>query len=176
MKNYLITASLIFFMACNNSPSAGRQENELQKETAQVPAVTDKHILIPYSSLYIIPPAGFEVEELTNMLTKTEEKSYSANFVPMTIVTGTTIEKMISEVKAESEKNYPGVWQQEELIVSGAPALLCRYQAVPGIKMYHLYFKDKWKDRSLIANYDEKDETTGAAMKEAMKTVVVKED
>lgn len=135
----------------------------------------DKLIKIPYSNFYIIPPAGFAVDKLSNQLQKHSEKSYSPNFVPMTIFTGMTAEKYTSDVKATSEKKYPGVWKEESLTVSGVPAKICRYQAFSGVKVYHLYFTGKWKDQLLIANYDEKDEATGNAMYEALKTVVIKD-
>ncbi len=114
---------------------------------------------------------------MSQQLEKEYPGGFGAGFLPFDLVEGSkiTIEEYISIAKNETEKKSSGLWESENVQVSGAPAILCRYQpGGPGSSMfYHLYFTGKWKDRSLMAVYDEKDTATGEAMKEALKTVVV---
>ncbi len=172
MKKILFLFLLFAVLACSESGQKETPGNDVNKQQVKK---TDKHIQLPASNFYIIPPDGFTINKYSQSLEKENEKGYGANFMPMTIIFGYSIEKHISGVKAESQSKYPGVWKEESVTVSGAPAKICRYQAVEGVKMCHLFFLDKWKDQSLIANYDETDEASGEAMYKALKTVIVKQ-
>ena len=174
--HFVLFVLFSIFISCGSSSSDKNQEKAANGPVkTAAPVVSDKHILLPASNFYIIPPEGFTINKYSQSLGKENENGYGANFIPMTIITGYTTEKHISGVKAESQNKYPGVWKEELLTVSGVPAKICRYQAVPGVRMYHLFFLDKWNDQSLIANYDETDETSGEAMRNALKTVIVRQ-
>ena len=124
---------------------------------------------IPNSHLYIIPPAGFAVNEIAGSIGKGEEY---ANFGVMKIISGYTPEKYFSELKIEADKNFPGSWKQDDIIADGHKATIYQYKTA-AFTQYYLAFTDGYTDEMIIANFEESEANTGKEMYEAMKTVVV---
>jgi hypothetical protein len=161
----------LILSSCSDNKS--RTQPEAQKETAiEKPAaavITDKHVKIPNSHLYMIPPAGFVVDELSATLAQTEG---TAHFMQMQILSGYTPASFFAMMKAEAEKNFPGSWKEEIVTVNGHAATIY-HSKTSAYMQYYFAFTDGYTDEMIIANYEEKDAATGKEMYVAMKTVMV---
>ena len=169
---HLITAllvSILFFSAsCSQSDSKGKKEDQVSKTESKITATakTDRHVKIPGSHLYIIPPAGFSEDKSTGEI----KKEYS-NFIMMRIISGYTPEKFFSELKAQADKDAPGSWKQENIIADGHKASIYKYGAI-GVIQYYLAFTDGYTDEMIVVNFEDTELPTGQAMYEALKTVI----
>lgn len=168
--SYCILLPLISIMfSCSESkkktdPEAG------EKTAANVAATkTDRHVKIPNSHLFIIPPAGFVANETMGSLGKGE--AY-AHFGVMRIIAGTTPEKYFSELKAQADKDFPDSWKQEDIIADGHKATIYQYKNA-AVLQHYLAFTDGYTDEMIVANFEESEAVTGKEMYEALKTVVV---
>jgi len=163
-----------FFLAIALLAACNQPESKKQNGNTTEPAKTTKtasHVKIPNSHIYIIPPSGFKVNEISSSVGKGE--AY-AHFGMMKIISGTTPEKFFSELKAEADKNFPGSWKQEDIIADGHKATIYQYKN-GGVLQHYLAFTDGNTDEMIIANFEESEAATGKEMYEALKTVVVAE-
>lgn len=170
---FLICLSLtIVLNSCsgNKAKAQPEEQKEMTAENQAVAELTDRHVIIPNSHLYIIPPAGFVVDDLSGTLA---EKEGTAHFMQMQILAGYTKEKLFSEFKSEADKNFPGSWKEDLVTINGHAATIyhCKNAAY---SQYFLAFTDGYTDEMIIANYEEGKTATGKAMYEALKTVLVK--
>lgn len=170
---YLLFLPLFLFVAGCSSGDEKKSDKKESEKPAEAGKITANHIKLPYSNMYIVPPAGFALDTMLHMLQKYSDNGYSANFTPMQLFMGKTAASMISELKTESEKKTPGAWTEEEVTVSGHPAKICSYGVLGSVKQYYLYFTDGSTNDMLVANYDSKNGATGKQMFNAMKTVVI---
>lgn len=177
MHKLISLITLIICFSCNfilSSCSGNKTKAQPgeQKETVSVQSAvsekTDRHVKIPNSHLYIIPPAGFSVDELSGTLAQTDG---TAHFMQMQILSGYTKEKLFSEFKSEADKNFPGSWKEEPVTVNGHTATIY-HSKTAAYMQYYFAFTDGYTDGMIIANYEEKDAATAKAMYEALKTVV----
>jgi hypothetical protein len=166
-----ISCTLIITSCSDNktkAPPEGKKEKAVEKPAASV--LTDKHVKIPNSSLYIIPPAGFAADALTGTLAQTEG---TAHYMQMQIISGETQQSLFAKFKSEADKNFPGSWKEEPITVNGHAATICRCKTA-GYSQYFMAFTDGYTNEMIIANYEEKEAATATAMYDALKTVVVK--
>ena len=168
---FLILSVFLFTASCS--------QNDIKKEgkagkTESKPTVvkTVAHIQIPNSNLYIIPPAGFIENEVAGQLQKDTPDGIIHSFMVMKIISGYTWKKYFAELKADSEKNFPGFWKEEQLNVNGHIATLYQYKNF-GLTQHYLYFPDGYSDEMIVANYDENDTATANEMYRVLKTVFV---
>jgi hypothetical protein len=164
---------LIVSISCKekseNKSAADIQETVVLK-TSNTVTKTASHIKIPNSHLYIIPPAGFTVNEPSGTVAK---KGGYAHLLMMKIISGYTPAVFFSELKAEAEKSTNGTWQVENLLVDEHKATIY-LSRIGGIYQRYLVFNDGHTNEMLVANYEESEAAEGIGMYEAMKTVVVK--
>ena len=130
------------------------------------------------TGLYIIPPAGFTPDSVTQCLqTHVDPQSGQADFHGIRLDSAKEGDKLMAEIKAESEQKYPGEWKEENITASGShPAKLYRYMfmgTVGRIIGYRLYFTDDFSRYMLEANYDI-GYAKGNEMYLVMKTLVIK--
>ena len=168
----LIPVFIIDLLSCSNSKTKAepQEQNETTPEKPATSVITDKHVKIPKSHLYIIPPAGFSANETLGTMGRGEE--VYAHFIQMKIISGTTPEKFFSELKVQADKDYPGSWKQEDIIADGHKATLYQYKNA-GVLQHYLAFTDGHTDEMIVANFVESEAAIGKEMYEAMKTVVV---
>ncbi|MEN9550033.1 MAG: hypothetical protein RIR12_2624 [Bacteroidota bacterium] len=159
-------------LSCSDSKKKSAPEIEKQQTTEKTAAnvVTDKHLRIPNSNLYIIPPVGFAVEETPGTLAQTDG---TAHFMQMQILSGYTPTSFFEMMKGEADKNFPGTWREESVTVNGHAAKIYHSKNA-GYMQYFFVFTDGYTDGMIIGNYEEKDAATAKAMYEALKTVLVK--
>lgn len=164
-----ISCTLII-SSCSDSKTKAPQEGE--KETAvekpETAVITEKHVKIPNSRLYIIPPAGFAIDNLSGTLA---EANGTAHYMQMQIVSGETQQSLFAKFKSEADKNFPGSWKEESVTINGHTATIYHAKTA-AYSQYFLAFTDGYSEEMIIANYEEKDMAT-ATMYEAFKTVVV---
>lgn len=167
----LYLSCTIFISSCSDNKTkaapAAQKETAIEKPAASV--ITDKHVKIPNSHLYIIPPAGFAVDDLSGTLA---QKNGTAHFMQMQILSGYTQKSLFETMKTEAEKNFPGSWKEEAVTVNGHAATIY-HSKTAAYMQYYFAFTDGYTDEMIIANYEEKYAATGIGMYEALKTVVV---
>ena len=161
---------IIFSCSGNKTKTQREEKKETTRDKPVGSVITDKHVKIPNSSLYIIPPAGFAVDELSGTLAQTNG---TAHYMQMQILAGYTKEKLFSEFKSEADKNFPGSWKEEAVSIAGHNATIY-HNKTAAYSQYYMAFADGYTDEMIIANYEESEAATGKEMYEALKTVVVK--
>ena len=168
----LYISCALFISSCSDSKTKAQPEEQKEKGTEKqaTSIITEKHVKIPNSSLYIIPPAGFAADETSGTLAQTEG---TAHYMQMQIFSGETQESLFAKFKSEADKNFPGSWKEEPITINGHAATICHCKSA-GYSQYFMAFTDGYTDEMIIANYEEKDAATAKAMYEALKTVVVK--
>jgi hypothetical protein len=161
---------LLIISSCSDSKTKAQpgEQKETTTEKPDVSVITDKHVKIPNSQLYIIPPAGFAVEESSGTISETDG---TAHFMQMQILSGYTPTSFFAMMKAEADKNFPGSWKEEPVTVNGHTATIY-HSKTAAYMQYYFAFTDGYTDGMIIANYEEKDAATAKAMYEALKTVV----
>lgn len=167
----LFTACIVFY-SCNNNDSASQKKVVVEEKAAEGPSantITDKHVAIPGSSIYIIPPEGYTVNSTTMQLS-----NESSNFMMMKMVRGYTPETYLKELQTDCEKNFPGSWQREEITNGKIKFAICYYKTA-GIMQYYLVLTDPASNEMVVANFDENDTDTRLAMQAALKTAVIKQ-
>ena len=161
-----------FTSSCSDDKAKAQPEE--QKKTAfekqDDSKITEQHAKIPNSNLYIIPPAGFTVDEASGTL---GDADGTAHFMQMQIISGTTSEKLLSDFKSEADKNFPGSWKEDVVTVNGHKANIYSLKNV-AYNQYILVFTDGYSDEMIIGNYEESEAAIGKEMFEALKTVIFK--
>lgn len=162
-----------FITACSNYKKGSDRVDEKAKDND---TITDKQVPVPMTGLYIIPPAGFTPDSVTQAIQQhIGQETDRADFHGIRLNSAKEGDKLMAELKAESEQKYPGVLKEETIITSGShPAKLYRYKVLFNLIGYRLYFTDDFSRQMLEAVYLTGDEPTGKKMYEAMKTLVVK--
>lgn len=172
MKKLLIIGFIFttLFSCGQKKSSEAKVENKEEKSNAPVSSkITAKHIKIPNSNLYIIPPPGFAANATTGTITTGQQH---ADILIMKIIAGTTPEKIFSELKAQADKDYPGSWKQNSISVDGHMATIYQLKNIAG-GQYYFTFNDGHTDEMIIANFEESEPATGRQIYEALRTVVV---
>jgi hypothetical protein len=90
----------------------------------------------------------------------------------MNIISGSTNEKFISELKAQVNKDSPDSWNEEKITLSGHEAIVYKAKTLAG-QQYYLVFNDGYTSEMIVVNYDESDKAISNQLLEALKTVVV---
>jgi hypothetical protein len=161
----------LILSSCSDNKS--RAQPEAQKKTAiEKPAaavITDKHVKIPNSSLYIIPPTGFTVDDLSGTLA---QKEGTAHFMQMQILSGYTQKSLFETMKTEADKTFPGSWKEEAITIGDHKATIY-HSKTAAYMQYYLAFTDGYTGQMIIANVEESEVATGKEIYEALKTVVV---
>lgn len=165
---YPVLLFAFFFTSCSGNRNKTAAEAGTETPTAPKSAKTANHILVPNSHLYIIPPPGFAANEMTGTIT-TEEGH--PDILVMKIISGTTPEIVLGQLKEEADKRSPGSWKEEELLVGGHKAKIYHSNGMAG-PQYYLAFTDGYTDEMIVVNYDDGDPATGKQLYDALQTVV----
>lgn len=160
---------LIISCSGNNTKAQPQTQKEMVAGNTPSNVITKLHIKVPNSHFYIIPPKEFSVNKISGTVVKAN--GY-AHFLVMKIISGPTRQALLSELKADCDKNHPGAWQQEDAIIDGHKATIYQYK-MGAIYQRYLMFTDGHTNEMLLANYEESEAADGNDMFEALKTVVV---
>lgn len=172
VKLYLANTAIVACLFCTSFISScydGKAKTQPEKQDPlTITDITERHVKIPNSNLYIIPPPGFSANELTGTIT-TEEGH--PDILVMKIISGTTSEKIILDQKALADKEFPGSWKEDDITADGHTAKVYHIKSRFGTQ-YYFSFTDGHTDEMIIVNYDENDMATAKKLYEALKTVV----
>lgn len=159
-----------FISSCTDGKAKAQPEEQkkIANEKQDNSTITDQHVKIPNSNLYIIPPAGFVIDEASGTLGDADGTAY---FMQMRILSGTISEKLLADFKSEADKNFPGSWKEEAVIVNGHKANIYSLKNT-AYNQYILVFTDSYSDEMVIGNYEENGTSNGKEMYEALKTVI----
>lgn len=172
MLRFIVLFAVVQLFSCagNSSKEVKVIQDRLADGKTTAAVITNRHVKIPKSHLYIIPPNGFTANNAAGTLIKSE--AY-AHFIMMNIVNGSNRENYFSEMKAEADRILTGRWKQEDIIVDGHSATVYQFKK-SGILQHYLAFTDGYTNEMLVANYEENETALASEMYEAMKTAVVK--
>lgn len=125
----LYISCTLIISSCSDSKTKAQPEEQKEKGTEKqaTSIITEKHVKIPNSSLYIIPPAGFAADETSGTLAQTEG---TAHYMQMQIFSGETQESLFAKFKSEAEKQSDGNNKTE------SKADTARMASFPGTAIY----------------------------------------
>ena len=175
MKNKLIpivVISITLTAGCSSKNGRSKTENPINNESptaTQKSTKTASHVKIPNSNFYIIPPPGFAANATTGTITNGDGHP---DILVMNIISGSTNEKFISELKAQVNKDSPDSWNEEKITLSGHEAIVYKAKTLAG-QQYYLVFNDGYTSEMIVVNYDESDKAISNQLYEALKTVVI---
>lgn len=171
-------ATIAFFLillvmnACtNNERKVSKNEINPVIELSKSPQKTAQHVQVPNSDLYMIPPAGFLLDTVAYQLVKSG-KRYDASFMVMKMY-GINVKDYFASLKKDAESKYPGVWKEEETIISGHPAKIYQFPIGPEVTGHQLHFTDGSTEEMIFAQYGNDDVDMGNEMLDALKTVII---
>jgi hypothetical protein len=128
---------------------------------------TGKHILIPGTRLYIIPPPDFKITTTFTGLKKGE----SSMFMMYDVVGGNIDSNAATFNQAEFEKQGAKVLDFKEIKVDGFSGRFIHLQGDPTTKAYAIVFGDTTFTTMIMTVYPVNDEKTGNDILKALNTV-----
>lgn len=128
---------------------------------------TNKHVLIPGTRLFIVPPPDFTVAKTFIGLQKQEHSGLSI----MDIVGGNFYSNAATFSKQEFESKGVRVYDYQEIKVGGYPAKFISMQGDLTVKAYALVFGDSTFSTMIMGFYPVVDETTGKQMLASLNTI-----
>jgi hypothetical protein len=155
---------ILILMTCIALSACGQTKTE-EKDIDNVK--TEKHINIPGTRLYIVPPAGFEIA--TSFLGL--EKGDNSMFLIYDLVGGNFYTNAATFSKEKFEKKGARVFDYKEFKVNGFPGKYIFMQSAPDAKAISLVFGDTTFSTMIMAVYPLTDDKTGKQIQEAIKTI-----
>jgi hypothetical protein len=160
MKKILFSLLLFSLTACGQT-SADKIKANIQTSK------TSKHINIPGTRLYIVPPQNFSVAKTFVGLQKGEKSLFNI----YDLVGGNFYTNAATFSKAEFERQGARVFDYQEIKVNGYPAKYISMQGDPTTKGYALVFGDTTFSTMIMALYPVTDEATGKQIIAALNTI-----
>jgi len=155
---YLVV--LLFLTACGQTPTTKIDPNIKNSRT-------DKHIHIPGTRLYMIPPPGFKVSSTFIGLQKGE----SAIINIYDLVGGNINTNAATFSQAEFERQGAKVFEFKEISVNDFPAKYIQMQGDPAAKGQSLVFGDTTFTTMIMTSYPAADEKTGNDIIQSLNTI-----
>lgn len=160
MQNLLLSLLLFSLTACGQTPSDKINPNIKNSKT-------NKHINIPGTRLYIIPPPKFNVAKTFIGLQKGENSMLNI----YDLVGGNFNTNAATFSKAEFERQGARVFDYQEIKVNGYPAKYISMQGDLTAKAYALVFGDTTFSTMIMAAYPVIDEATGKDIIKSLNTI-----
>jgi hypothetical protein len=128
---------------------------------------TAKHINIPGTRFFIVPPAGFEIAEDQPALVK----GGSRGIVVMDLMGGNFYTNGATFNRKGFEAQGITVQDYQELKVDGFPAKMVAILSPEGMKGYNLIFGDTTFSVSVMVAFPRSDDATGEEIRRALQTI-----
>jgi hypothetical protein len=128
---------------------------------------TDKHVNIPGTRLYIIPPSNFKVASTFIGLQKGETSMFNI----YDLVGGNINTNAATFSKAEFERQGAKVFDFKEIKVNGFPAKYIHMQGDETAKAYSIVFGDTTFTTMVMTIYPAADEKTGNEIISSLNTI-----
>jgi hypothetical protein len=162
MYKILLSVFLISVVACKQNPStSGKINPNIQNSK------TNKHINIPGTRLYIIPPADFSISQTPAGLRKGE----TAGITVTDLVNGNYYTNAASFNKAGFVQRGIKTFDFQEIKVNGYPAKYVSLQGDANARMYWLVFGDSSFSTMVMGVYPAGDNTSGKEILSALNTI-----
>lgn len=162
MYKILLSVFLITLVACKQKSPAGDKINANIENSK-----TNKHINIPGTRLYIVPPPGFTVSQTPAGL-----KKGGTSMITVTELTdGNFYSNAASFNKAGFEQRGIKTFDYQEIKVNGYPAKYVSLQGDSSARMYWLVFGDSSFSTMVMGVYQANDEVTGKQILGALNTI-----
>ena len=158
-------AILTFILAFCTVLSVNAQTKTEGKDINNVK--TDKHINIPGTRLYIIPPAGFKVATSFMGL----EKGKSCSLQVFDLVGGDFYTNAATFSKKAFEKLGAKVLDYKEFKINGFPAKYVFMQSTVDVKNINFVFGDNTFSTMVAATFPSIDDKTAEQLQHAIKTI-----
>ena len=160
MNKLIYFLLLISLVACGHTNS-----DKIKQEISNTK--TAKHINIPGTRLYIVPPPNFTVAKTFVGL----EKGGTAGMNIYDLVGGNFYTNAATFSRESFEKQGIKVFEYKELKVNGYPAKYIQVQGDPAAKSIAIVFGDTTFSAMIMAPYPATDETTGKQIINSLNTI-----
>lgn len=160
MRKLLYLFLLVSLTACGQ-PSNDKIKSEIKNSK------TSKHINIPGTRLYIIPPPNFKVATTFIGLQKGENSMLNI----YDLVGGNFNTNAATFSKGEFERQGARVFDYKEIKVNGYPAKFIHMQGDASSKGYAIVFGDTTFSTMIMAAYPVTDENTGKEIVKSLNTI-----
>jgi hypothetical protein len=165
MRKLLYSFLLLSLTACGQTSTIQINENISNTKT-------NKHINIPGTRLYLIPPPGFKVASTFIGLQKGETSIFNI----YDLVGGNINTNAATFNKAEFEKQGAKVFDFKEIKVDGFPGKYIHMQGDASAKSYSIVFGDTTFTTMIMTIYPVGDEKTGNEIISSLNTIYYDKD
>jgi len=156
MRNIILTVLMsVAFLSCVQA-----KQKDINNR------LTEKHVNIPGTRLYIIPPSGFEIATSFVGL-----QGSNSTLQILDVVEGDFYANAATFNKEEFEKMGIKVFEYAEFKVNGFPAKYVHMQGNPGLKTISIVFGNSTFSTMIIAAYASDDKRAEKEIKKAIQTI-----
>jgi hypothetical protein len=166
MRKLLYSFLLLSLTACGQTSTTPKINENISN------AKTNKHINIPGTRLYLIPPPGFKVTSTFIGLQKGETSIFNI----YDLVGGNINTNAATFNKAEFEKQGAKVFDFKEIKVDGFPGKYIHMQGDASAKSYSIVFGDTTFTTMIMTIYPVGDEKTGNEIISSLNTIYYDKD
>lgn len=159
MNRFILT-----LMSCIALSACGQTKTEISSINN---VKTEKHINIPGTRLYIVPPAGFSIAKSFLGLQKNDNSAFQV----YDLVGGSYYSNAATFSKSEFEKQGAKVFEYKELKVNQFPAKYIFMQGDPNAKAISIVFGDSTFSTMIMAVYPSLDSKLGEQIQNSIKTI-----
>jgi hypothetical protein len=161
MQRIFYLIALFSFTACGQTTSSNKINSDIKNTK------TTKHINIPGTRLYIIPPPNFKIASTFLGLQKGETSMFNI----FDLVGGNINTNAATFSKAEFEKKGIKVFDFKEIKVNGFPAKYIHMQGDAIAKAHSIVFGDTTFTTMVMTIYPVSDEKTGNEIINSLNTI-----
>ena len=164
----LLIALIILVNACTETVETKNKQKETTTTTEEFTAnqKTSKHINIPGTRLFIVPPKGFKVSTATTGLEKDDMVIQIFDLIGGNFYTNTN-----TFSKEALEKGGVKVYQYRELKVNGFPAKYAMIEGEGNLKGINLVFGDTTFSTMVMAMFPASNNEIEAELKKSLETI-----
>lgn len=171
----LLVAMLVFVTSCSETIKEKNTEKNIEAVASQeeftINKKTSKHINIPGTRLFIIPPKGFNVSKSMSGLEKGD-----IGIQVFDLIGGDFNTNAKTYSKEAFEASGVKVYEYKELKVNEYPAKYAVVEGENNLKGINLVFGDDSFSAMVIAMFPASDNSVGAELKKALQTIYYDKD
>lgn len=148
------------FISCGQTP----------KDKSAIDIITtksSKHLNIPGTRVFVIPPTGF----VTSTTLPAIEKGNEGLLQAMDLIGGSFYTNAATFSKEKFEQKGVKVFEYKEFKINNYPAKMVLVQGDPKTKMYNLVFGDSTFSTSVMGVFATNDNQTGEQIKQAIQSI-----
>lgn len=159
--NSFITILCILFSFISYAQTPNNISNDI------LSVKTNKHVNIPGTRVFVIPPIGFTVSKTYPAIEKRDEVIVQS----LDLIGGSFYTNAATFSKEKFEKKGIKVFEYKEFKINNFPAKMAFVQGEPAAKVYNLVFGDSTFSAMIMGVFATNDHTTGEQIKNAIQSV-----